>query len=503
MSEAYSAAADKPRGSRPRVNPKIFAAAVLTSLVLGGLLGWIASVTSAEWLVTTLDTVGSTFADLLTFTVLPLIFTAIVVGINSLRSIGGGRAAARLSGKTALWFALTSLIAVVIGLVLGRLLQPGQGLHIKPDQGSLREVNDMTGGSWLDMITGMVPEHLVAAFSDGETLQVVFVSLLIGAASYSLGDKAKPFVEFNRAVFEIIQRVLSWIIMLAPVGTLGLIGNAVATYGNRFFVPLLTLTVATFVGCAVVLFVVYPVLLRFVAKVGPGRFFAKSWTALQFAFASGASGATLPLTRQSAVNLGVKPSYANFAVPLGTTTKMDGCASIYPAVAAIFIANLFGIELSIAQYLTIIVVAVFGAIATAGVTGWFTMLTLTVGALGFPPEVIATGIAIAYSIDPILNMMRTMTNVGGQIAVPLIVARSEGILDDERLADPTTQPIPSDDDEIEDEGEFEDADEIESADTAPVEPEPEVVAATDGTESESVSESERRSEPRSEPLSTV
>lgn len=474
MSQAHAAAADKPRGSRFRINPKIFAVAVLASLLLGGVLGWIANVTSAGWLVTTLDTVGSTFADLLTFTVLPLIFTAIVVGINSLRSIGGGRAAARLTGKTALWFALTSLLAVIIGLVLGRLLQPGDGLHIEPDQGRLREVNDMAGGSWLDMITGMVPQHLVAAFSDGETLQVVFVSLLIGAASYSLGDKARPFVEFNRSVFEIIQRVLSWIIMLAPLGTLGLIGNAVATYGNRFFMPLLTLTVATYVGCAVVLFVVYPVLLRFVAKVGPGRFFAKSWTALQFAFASGASGATLPLTRQSAVNLGVKPSYANFAVPLGSTTKMDGCASVYPAIAAIFIANLFGIELGIAQYLTIIVVAVFGAIATAGVTGWFTMLTLTVGALGFPPGVIATGIAIAYSIDPILNMMRTMTNVGGQIAVPLIVARSEGLLDDEKLAESGTQPIPSRDDE-----------------TDPAGPaEPEVVATTDGTGPVSESESD-------------
>src|SRR5699024_8504887 len=245
MSETRAAAAERPRRSRFRVNPKIFATAIVTSLVLGGLLGWLANLTSAGWLVTTLDTIGSTFADLLTFTVLPLIFTAIVVGINSLRASGGGRAGARLTGKTALWFALTSLIAVVIGLALGKLLQPGNGLDIEPDQQRVQEVNDMASGSWLDMITGMVPQHLVAAFSEGETLQVVFVSLLVGAASYSLGDKAQPFVDFTRSVFEIIQRVLSWIILLAPLGTLGLIGNAVATYGNRFFVPLFTLTAAT------------------------------------------------------------------------------------------------------------------------------------------------------------------------------------------------------------------------------------------------------------------
>lgn len=436
-----------PRRRRPavRLDPKVFAVAVLASLVLGALLGWIATTTGATWLVTTLDTIGSTFTDLLTFMVLPLIFTAVVVGINSLRGIGGGRAAARLTGKTVLWFAATSLVAVLIGIAAGRLLEPGRGLVIRPDPERLAEVNDMTGGSWLDLITGMVPEHLVAAFAEGNTLQVVFVSLVVGAASYSLGERARPFVEFNRAAFEIIQRVLGWIILLAPVGTLGLIGNAVATYGNEFFAPLLTLTAATYLGCAVVLFAVYPLLLRFVAKVSPVTYFRKSWSALQFAFASGSSGATLPLSRQTAVNLGVPPSYANFAVPLGTTTKMDGCASVYPAVAAIFIANLFGIQLGIAQYVTIVAVAVFGAIATAGVTGWFTMLTLTVGALGFPPGVIATGIAIAYSVDPVLNMMRTMTNVGGQIAVPVVVSRSEGVLDDEVLARHTTPPLLSDD----------------------------------------------------------
>lgn len=439
-----SATATPSRRRVPRFNPKVFAFAVIASLFLGALLGWLAKSTGSQWLITTLDTVGSTFTDLLSFTVLPLIFTAIVVGINSLRGIGGGRLAARLTGKTVLWFALTSLVSVIIGIVVGRLLQPGRGLVIQPDPDRLAKVNDMTGGSWLDLITGMVPEHLVSAFAEGETLQVVFVSLIIGAASYSLGDKARPFVEFNRAAFEIIQRVLGWIILLAPIGTLGLIGNAVATYGNEFFAPLFKLTAATYLACALVMFVVYPVLLRFVAGVGPLTFFRKSWTALQFAFASGSSGATLPLSRQTTVNLGVPSSYANFAVPLGTTTKMDGCASVYPAIAAIFIANLFGIQLGIAQYVTIIAVAVFGAIATAGVTGWFTMLTLTVGALGFPPGVIATGIAIAYSVDPILNMMRTMTNVAGQITVPTVVARGEGVLDDEILDRHTAPPLLAD-----------------------------------------------------------
>ncbi|RKT85394.1 Na+/H+-dicarboxylate symporter [Saccharopolyspora antimicrobica] len=424
--------------SRLRFNPKLFAVAVIASLVLGALLGYVAKQTDAEWLATTLKTIGSTFTKLLTFTVLPLIFTAIVVGINSLRGLGGGRAAARLGGKTALWFGITSLIAVLIGLAVGSLFQPGRGLIIEPDPEKLQSIGEKTQGSWLDLITGLVPSNLISAFAEGETLQVVFVALIIGAATYSLGEKAAPFVDFNKAAFEVIQRVLGWIIRLAPLGTLGLIGNAVASYGNEFFAPLLKLIGSTYVACALVLFVVYPVLLGLVAKVSPIRFFAKSWNVLQFAFVSRSSGASLPLTRQTTEDLGVPASYANFAVPLATTTKMDGCAAIYPAVGSIFIANLFGISLGPVQYLTIVAVAVFGSFATAGVTGWFTMLTLTTAALGFPPEVVATGIAIAYAVDPILDMMRTATNVAGQIVVPTVVARSEGILDDEVLAKPST-----------------------------------------------------------------
>ncbi|GAB2733463.1 dicarboxylate/amino acid:cation symporter [Salinifilum aidingensis] len=441
MPTSASSTAPSAARRRFRFNPKIFAVLVLASLVAGAGLGWLARATGADWLTTALDTIGSTFTNLLTFTVLPLIFTAIVVGINSLRNIGGGRTAARLGGKTALWFATTSFIAVIIGLVIGRLFQPGDGTSLAPDPENVREVGEKSAGSWLDLLTGLVPDNLVSAFADGETLQVVFIALLVGAATYSLGDKAAPFVSFNRSLFEIIQRILGWIIRLAPLGTLGLIGNAVATYGNEFFAPLLKLTGATYVACALVLLVVYPVLLATVARVSPLRFFSKAWTVLQFAFVSRSSSATLPLSRQTAENLGVQPAYANFAVPLATTTKMDGCAAIYPAIGSIFIANMFGIELGATQYVIIVLVAVFGAIATAGVTGWFTMLTLTVSALGFPPQVVATGIAIAYAVDPILDMMRTMTNVAGQIVVPTVVARTEGLIDDERLHQPSEPPL--------------------------------------------------------------
>ncbi|MFC9257626.1 dicarboxylate/amino acid:cation symporter [Amycolatopsis thailandensis] len=431
---------------RTYTRPKVFAVAVLGSLVVGALLGVLARSTEASWLTELLAQIGSIFTTLLQIAVIPLVFTAIVVGISSLRNLGGGKKAARLGGKTVLWFAITSFIASLIGIAVAKLFNPGSGglgEGVAATAKNTDKAAKATWGSWSDFINGLLPKNFLTAFTEGETLQVLFLAVLIGAAAYSLGDKAKPFVDFTSSVFEIIQRYLGWIVRLAPIGIIGLIGKAVSTYGDSLFKPLFTATLAVYVGCFLVLFVVYPILLQFVAKVSPLKFFSKAGTAIQFAFASSSSGATLPLTRQAAVNLGVQPGYAGFATPLASATKMDGCAAVFPAIGAIFIANLSGVSLSFWQYLGIVAAAVFGALATAGVTGWLAALTLTASVIGLDPAQVALGIALIYSVNPIMDMIRTATNVAGQIVVPVVVARGEGILDDEVLNSPT-DPSPTD-----------------------------------------------------------
>ncbi|ASR34246.1 sodium:proton antiporter [Prauserella marina] len=430
---------------RTYTRPSVFASAVIGSLLAGAALGALARATEAGWLTELLDQIGSVFTTLLQIAVIPLVFTAIIVGINSLRGLGGGRTAARLGGKTVLWFATTSLIAVLIGIVVGLVFNPGSGgigdaaATAANTERAAESVESW--GSWTAFIEGIVPSNAIAAFAEGQTLQVLFLALVIGAAAYSLGDKAKPFIDVTTSLFEIIQRYLGWIVRLAPIGILGLIGAAVANYGDALFRPLLSTTIAVYVGSLLVLFVVYPVLLRFVAGVRPSTFFAKSWTAIQFAFVSQSSAATLPLTRQTVVNLGVSPGYAAFATPLASATKMDGCAAVFPAIGTIFIANISGVSLNLAQYLGIVLVAVFGALATAGTTGWLTALTLTTTVIGLDSAQVALGIALIYSVNPIMDMMRTATNVAGQIAVPTVVARSEGLIDDEVLAAPSAPPL--------------------------------------------------------------
>jgi Na+/H+-dicarboxylate symporter len=269
-------------------------------------------------------------------------------------------------------------------------------------------------------------------------LQLIVISVAIGIAALKVGDAAEPFLGFVRAALAIVQKVLWWVIRLAPIGTVGLIGNAVASYGWESLSSLGVFAGAVYAGLALVLFVVYPVLLR-LHGLSPLRYFAGAWPAIQLAFVSRSSIGTLPVTeRVTEQNLGVPRSYASFAVPLGATTKMDGCAAIYPALAAIFVAQFFGVDLSITDYLLIALVSVIGSAATAGMTGAVVMLTLTLSTLGLP----LAGVGLLLAIDPILDMGRTAINVAGQALVPTIVAKREGILDLERFnATSTVEPL--------------------------------------------------------------
>jgi len=410
-----------------------FAAQVLLALVVGVALGLIArhmgplGPEEPNWLTSTLQTIGGTFVTLLKVLVPPLIVTAVIVSIANLKQVSN---AARLAGQTLLWFAITALIAVSIGIGLGLLTQPGRNASVDATAQTAPE----TTGSWWDFLTGLVPHNILGLQSSPEgdlsfnVLQLIVLSVAIGIAALKVGEPAEPFLGLVRSALTIVQKVLWWVILLAPLGTVGLIGNAVATYGWESLGSLGVFAGAVYAGLALVLFVVYPVLLR-AHGLSPRRYFAGAWPAIQLAFVSRSSIGTLPVTeRVTEQNLGVPRSYASFAVPFGATTKMDGCAAIYPALAAIFVAQFFGVHLSITDYLLIVLVSVVGSAATAGVTGAVVMLTLTLSTLGLP----LAGVGLLLAIDPILDMGRTAVNVAGQALVPTIVAKREGILDVER-----------------------------------------------------------------------
>ncbi|MFG1811341.1 dicarboxylate/amino acid:cation symporter [Streptomyces sp. NPDC049040] len=391
---------------------------ILGGLVIGVVLGLIARNGDVNWLTETLTRIGNIFVQLLKLAVPPLVFTAVLVSVANLRNVTN---AARLALRTLMWFCITSLIAVSIGMLLGLATKPGDGVHLK----AAALPDELHKGSWVDFITGIIPTNVVDAFSEPNVLQIVFLAVIVGAASLSVGEKADPLIDFSRVVLEVVQKALWWVIRLAPLGTLGLIGKSVATYGWDLVRPLGTFTVDVYVGCALVMFVVYPLLLALVGRVNPVNFFKGAWPAIQLGFVSRSSVGTMPVTQRVTERLGVPRDYASFAVPFGATTKMDGCAAVYPALAAIFVAEVYHVHLGIGDYLLIAFVSVIGSAATAGLTGAIVMLTLTLSTVGLPLE----GVGLLLAIDPILDMMRTATNVAGQVLTPVLVASREKILD--------------------------------------------------------------------------
>ncbi len=412
-----------------------FGTQVLIGLVLGVVLGLVArtmggTAEDPNWLTETLVIIGSSFVTLLRTIVPPLVFLAIVASIANLREVTG---AARLAWQTLMWFAITALASVAIGITVGLLTDPARGARVDP---SAATAPDKTGG-WLDFLTGLIPSNMLglsaSAGDDGSVglsfnvLQILVVAIAFGVAALKVGQAAEPFLGFARSALAVVQKVLWWIIRLAPLATVGLLGNAVATYGWEALGSLGRYSAAVYIGLALVLLVLYPVILR-LNGLRVGKFYSGAWPAIQLGFVSRSSIGTLPVTQAvTERNLGVPRAYSSFAVPLGATTKMDGCAAIYPAISAIFVAQFFGVELGIMDYVLIAFVSVIGSAATAGVTGAVVMLTLTLSTLGLPLE----GVGLLLAVDPILDMGRTATNVASQALVPTIVAKREGILDRE------------------------------------------------------------------------
>jgi Na+/H+-dicarboxylate symporter len=409
---------------------------IIAGLVLGIILGLIATATGSteenpNGLGATLDVIGSNYVKLLIAAVPPLVFLAVVASISNLAKVTN---AARLAWKTLMWFAITAAIAVVIGILLGVIVKPGEGTgHLQA-----QETSGHTG-SWWAFLEGLIPSNFLGLAASSDTgddgtvttsvsfnvLQILVISIAIGIAALKIGKAADGFLNFCKSALKVVQKVLWWIIRLAPLGTLGLIGNAVATYGWTTMGTLVKFVVTIYIGLALVLFVVYPILVK-LHGLSIKQYFSGVWPAVQIGFVSRSSMGTMPVTeRVTESNLGVPRAYASFAVPLGSTTKMDGCAAIYPAVAAIFVAQFYGIDLNFVHYLLIMVVSVLGSAATAGTTGATVMLTLTLSTLGLPLD----GVGLLLSIDPIIDMGRTAVNVAGQALVPTLVSKHEGILD--------------------------------------------------------------------------
>ena len=389
---------------------------VLGAFVLGALAGWAIGPAAETWL----GPLGTLYVNLIKMIAVPLVLFAVM---NAIGSLHGQKSVAALSGRTFLWFAITAACAVGVGLLVGWLLQPGRGLSgltVAPDY-TVREVP-----SPLQVLLDVVPTNPFKALSEGKILQVIVFAGLVGFALVKLGERVAGLRRLVGEASDTMVQVTRFVLEMTPLGTFGLIAALVGAYGFEKLLPLGSFVLALYLACALHIVVVYGSLLA-AHGLNPLKFFRGAAPGMQVAFVASSSFASMPAAiRSITLNLGVDKDYAAFAVPLGASIKMDGCGAIYPALTAVFVAQYFGLDLSLNQYFVILLASVLGSFGTAGVPGTaIVMVTLVLSAAGLPLE----GIGYLVAIDRVLDMMRTMTNVTGQMLVPVLVARESGILD--------------------------------------------------------------------------
>lgn len=428
---ATATTADTPASTRTRLPGWLtgFGAQVVAGLIVGVILGLIArgqgGADGGSWLAGLLTGVGDAYVQLLKVMIPPLVVAAVVTSVANLRKVTG---AARLAVSTLIWFAVTAFFSVLAGLLVGTVMKPGLGASVDAASAAA----PATTGSWTAFLKGIVPQNILGlgvGTSHGSptlsfsVLQLLVISLVIGVAAVKTGKAAEPFLGFMESFLSVVQTVLWWVIRLAPIGTAALIGHAVADYGWGALGSLGKFVLAIYIGLALVMGVIYSVVLK-VTGLPVRGFYRRVWPVTSLGFVTRSSMGVMPVTqRVTERSMGVPTEYASFAVPLGATTKMDGCAAVYPAVAALFVAQFYDIPLTVTHYLLIIFVSVIGSAATAGTTGATVMLTLTLSTLGLP----LSGVGLLLAIEPIVDMGRTAVNVTGQSLVATVVAKRAGI----------------------------------------------------------------------------
>lgn len=393
---------------------------VVGALILGIVTGflWGPDAESIKW-------IGDLFIRAIKMLVVPLIFFSLVSGVAA---IGDLRKLGAVGGRALLLFVVTGQIAAWLGLFLGTMIQPGVGVDTSTiEMGPIPEPNP-TG--FQEMILSVVPDSPVQAMADVNVLPLIVFSMLIGIGILMAKKDGEPAQRIFDSGAIVMQKVTMIVMELTPFGVFALMAWVAGTLGMDALVSLAKLVGLNYLGCLLIIFVMYSAMVKFLAKVPVIDFFRGIIDAMAVSYSTASSNATLPVTlRCTQRNLGVSQPVSSFVVSLGATINMNGTA-MYLGLATLFGAQIFGVDLSWGQYFLITILATLGAIGAAGIPGaGLIMMALVFGAVGVPLETIA----FVAGVDRIMDMMRTTTNVSGDAAVATTVAAMTGELDREEL----------------------------------------------------------------------
>ena len=387
---------------------------------------------------------GTIFINLLKLIAVPLVFASLIKGVASLSDISK---LSRIGSKTIALYLTSTVIAVTIGLLIVNTIQPGKyfseekriefkekfATKTEAKMEAAAQVNDQGP---LQFMVDIVPQNFIHAATDNSNmLQVIFFAILFGMAMIMLPDEKTVYVKgFFDGVNDVILQIVDMIMTMAPYGVFALLASLMVDFSDgdirnviELFSALGLYSLAVIIGLLTMILVVYPIILKMFTKMNYFDFFKGILPAQMLAFSTSSSAATLPVTMERCEDhLGVSEEISSFVLPLGATINMDG-TSLYQAVAAVFIAQAFGIDLDLTQQLTIVLTATLASIGAAAVPGaGLVMLVIVLGAVGMDPE----GVALIFAVDRILDMLRTVVNVTGDATVATVIASSEGQLRD-------------------------------------------------------------------------
>jgi len=360
--------------------------------------------------------------------VVPLIFFSLSLGTASLGDI---KKLGRIGLKTIIYFTLTTAIAIVIGLVAANLLKPGTGLNEQVKHDLLKNYEQSAGNktsiieqkpSLISVLVNIVPTNPIKAMAEGEMLQVIFIALLFGIClTFINSEKSRPLLQLFDAANEAILQAINLIMKFAPYGVLALLASIIGQFGAGILLTLLKYILVVILGLSVHALVVDGLLVRYLGKMKPAKFFKHTADAMLIAFSTSSSNATIPVALECMDKLKVKREYSSFVIPLGATINMDGTA-LYQGVAAVFIAQIYGINLTLGAQATIILMALLASIGTAGVPGaGMIMLAMVLKQINIPLE----GVALILGVDRIIDMCRTTVNMIGNMAASVFIHSSE------------------------------------------------------------------------------
>lgn len=388
---------------------------ILIGLVLGVIAGLVAGPENVGFIKKWIAPIGTLFINLIKMIIVPLVFASLVVGAASLGDI---KKLGRIGAKTIVFYLGTTCLAVIIGIAMSLILNPGVGLKLPAN--AVYKGKDAP--PLMDVLVNMVPSNPIKAMETGDMLQIIVFALFVGIGITLVGQRAKIVESFFDGFAEVTYKIVNIIMSVAPYGVFALIMPVVAANGPKVLIPLASVIGAVYIGCLLHMGLVYSSALSILGRMSPMKFFKGIFPAQLIAFSTCSSAAALPVNMKcTQENLGVSKEVSSFVLPLGATINMDGTA-IYQGVCALFVAQIYGIDLTMSQMLIIVLTGTLASIGAAGVPGaGLIMLTLTLQSVNLPIE----GIALIAGIDRVLDMARTTVNITGDAVATVYIQQSE------------------------------------------------------------------------------